>query len=66
MGGHVARMRLRKRYNILFGKREVKRPLVRPRRRWEEHIKMVLVEILVSFTREILRLQVKVRAKISW
>jgi hypothetical protein len=27
-------------YNILVGKRERKRPLIRPRRRWEDNIRM--------------------------
>jgi hypothetical protein len=37
--GHVARMGgKRKMYRILVGKREEKRPLRRPRRRWEDEI----------------------------
>jgi hypothetical protein len=32
-------------YNILVGKLEGRRPLVRPRRRWEDNIKMDLREI---------------------
>jgi hypothetical protein len=32
-------------YRILVGKREGKRPLERPRRRWEDNIKMDLREI---------------------
>jgi hypothetical protein len=32
-------------YRILFGKPEGKRPLGRPRRRWEDNIKMDLREI---------------------
>jgi hypothetical protein len=32
-------------YNILVGRPEVRRPLGRPRRRWEDNIKMDLVEI---------------------
>jgi 3-oxoacyl-ACP reductase-like protein len=32
-------------YRILVGKSEVKRPLGRPRRRWEDNIKMNLTEI---------------------
>jgi len=43
---HVARMRERKGvYRILVGKREGKRPLGRPRRRWEENIKMALQDV---------------------
>jgi hypothetical protein len=41
--GHAARMReMRNAYNILVGKFEEKRPLGRPRRKWE-----VIVEWLV-------------------
>jgi len=44
MGGHVARMRGRRAaYRILVGKPERKRPLGRPRRRWEDNIKMDLM-----------------------
>jgi hypothetical protein len=43
--GNVARMgQMRNTYNILIGKRERKRPLGRPRRRWEHNIKMNLRE----------------------
>jgi hypothetical protein len=35
----------RKLYKVLVGKPEGKRPLVRPRRRWEEGIRMDLREI---------------------
>jgi len=39
MGGHVARMGTRRGvYSILVGKPERKRPLGRPRRRWEDNI----------------------------
>jgi hypothetical protein len=39
--GHVARMgEVRGAYNILFGRPEGRRPLGRPRRRWEDKIKM--------------------------
>jgi hypothetical protein len=44
--GHVARMgEKRNVYRILVGKPEGKRPLGRPRRRWEENIRMDLREI---------------------
>jgi hypothetical protein len=44
--GHVARMgEKRNAYRILVGKPEGKRPLGRPRRRWEDNIKMDLREI---------------------
>jgi hypothetical protein len=41
--GHVARVReVRSAYNILVGRPEGRRPLGRPRRRWEDNIKMDL------------------------
>jgi hypothetical protein len=41
--GHVARMgEERKVYKVLVGKPEGKRPLGRPRRRWEDGIKWIL------------------------
>ena len=41
MAGHVARMGERRRvYKVLVEKPERKRPLGRPRRRWEDNIKM--------------------------
>jgi hypothetical protein len=44
--GHVARMgEGRNVYRVLVGKPEVKRPLGRPKRRWEYDIKMELREI---------------------
>ena len=44
--GHVARMGERRgAYRILVGKPEGKRPLGRPRRRWEDNIKMNLQEV---------------------
>jgi hypothetical protein len=44
--GHVARMgEERKVYKVLVGKPEGKRPLGRPRRRWEDGIRMDLSEI---------------------
>jgi hypothetical protein len=44
--GHVARMReVSGAYRILVGRPEGKRPLERPRRRWEDNIKMDLREI---------------------
>jgi hypothetical protein len=32
-------------YNIVDGKRELKRPLGRPRRRWEDNIRMDIREV---------------------
>jgi hypothetical protein len=44
--GHVARMgEVRGAYNILVGRPEGRRPIGRPRRRWEDNIKMDLREI---------------------
>ena len=44
--GHVARMGVgRGVYRVLVGKPEGKRPLGRPRRRWEDNIKMDLQEV---------------------
>jgi hypothetical protein len=44
--GHVARMgEVRGAYNILVGRLEGRRPLERPRRRWEDNIKMDFREI---------------------
>jgi hypothetical protein len=44
--GHVARMEEgRGVYRVLVGKPEVKRPLGRPRRRWEDNIKAGLQEV---------------------
>jgi hypothetical protein len=44
--GHVARVgEERKVYKVLVGKPEGKRPLGRPRRRWEDRIRMDVREI---------------------
>jgi len=44
--GHVARMgQGRGVHRVLVGKHEGKRPLERPRRRWEDNIKMDLQEV---------------------
>jgi hypothetical protein len=44
--GHVAHMgEVRGAYNILVGRPEGRRPLGRPRRRWEDNIKMDLRDI---------------------
>ena len=43
---HVVRMGERRGvYRVLVGKPEGKRPLGRPRRRWEDNIKMALQEV---------------------
>jgi hypothetical protein len=47
--GHVARMGERRGvYRVSVGRPEGKRPLVRPRRRWEDNIKLDLREIRVD------------------
>ena len=44
--GHVARMeQSTNAYRVLVGKPEGKRPLGRPRSRWEDNIKMDLMEV---------------------
>jgi len=44
--GHVARMGERRGvYRVLVGKLEGRRPLGRPRRRWEDNIRMDLREV---------------------
>jgi hypothetical protein len=44
--GHVARIgETRGAYRVLVGRPEVKRPLVRPRRRWEDNIKIDFKEV---------------------
>jgi hypothetical protein len=49
--GHVARMGAGRRvYRVLVGRPEGKRPLGRPRRRWEDNIKMLLREIGIHGT----------------
>jgi len=46
-GGHVALIgKMRNAYNILVGRPEGERPLGRPRRRWEDNIRMDLREIV--------------------
>ena len=45
--GHVAHMGGRRSiYKVLVGKHEGKRPLGRPRHRWEDNIKMDLQEVV--------------------
>ena len=49
MAGHVARMEEdRSAFKILTGKPTGKRPLSRPRRRWEDNIRMDLKEICIN------------------
>jgi hypothetical protein len=47
--GHAARVgEGRVVYRVLVGRPEGKRPLVRPRRRWQDNIKMDLREIVID------------------
>ena len=47
--GYVARMeQFRNVYRVLVGKPESKRPLGRPRRRWEDNIKVDLREVILE------------------
>jgi hypothetical protein len=56
--GHVARMGERRGvYRVLIGKPEGKRPLVRPRRRWDDNIKMDLQKVACEGTDWISRAQ---------
>jgi hypothetical protein len=49
--GHVARVGVRRgAHRILVGKPEGKRPLGRPMRRWEDNIKIVLLEYVDAWT----------------
>jgi transposase InsO family protein len=43
--GLVARIEGRGVYRVLAGRPEEKRPLERPRRRWEDNIKMAVQEV---------------------
>ena len=45
MAGHIARMAQTRNAYRVVGKPEEKRPLGRPRRRWEDNIKMDLREV---------------------
>ena len=46
MAGHVARIgESRGAYSVLVWKPKIKRPLGRPRRRWEDNIKMDLQKV---------------------
>jgi hypothetical protein len=60
--GHVARMgEEREIYRVLVGRSEGKRPLGRPRRRWEDNIKMDLREIGIDGANWILLAQNRVQ-----
>jgi len=46
LAGHVARMGERRGvYKVLVGKPEEKRPLERPRRRWESNMRMYIQKV---------------------
>ena len=56
--GHVARMEeASSAFKILTGKPTGKRPLGRPRRRWEDNIRMDFKEIAIN-TRKLIRLRI--------
>jgi hypothetical protein len=62
--GHVAGMEEgRGVYRVLFGRPEGKRPLGRPRRRWEDNIKMDLREIGINGANWIRLAQVRVQGR---
>jgi hypothetical protein len=62
--GHVARMgEGRGVYRVLVGRPEGKRPLGRPRRRWEDNIKMDLREIGINGANWIQLAQDRVRCR---
>jgi hypothetical protein len=64
--GHVALMgEGRGVYRVLVGKSEGKRPLERPRRRWEDNNKMDLREIESDGTKWILLAQERVQWRAS-
>ena len=46
--GHVARIEERSAFNILTGNPTGKRPLGKPRRKWEQNIRMDLEELGIS------------------
>jgi hypothetical protein len=49
-GGHVARIGVRRGvYRVLVGKPEGKRPLGRPRRRWEDNIRIDVQEVGLGY-----------------
>jgi hypothetical protein len=52
-------------YRVLVGKPEGKRPLGRPRRRWEDNIKLDLREIGIDGANWILLAQVRVQWRAS-
>jgi hypothetical protein len=63
--GHVARMGVGKGvYRVLVGRPEGKRPLRRPRRRWEDNIKLDFREIGIDGANWIQLAQVRVQWRI--
>jgi hypothetical protein len=60
--GHVAHIREgRCVYRVLVGRPEGKKPLGRPRRKWEDNIKMDLRDIVIDGSNWIRLAQVRVR-----
>jgi hypothetical protein len=50
LAGHVSRMRERRNaYRVMVGKPEQKRPLGRPRYRWEDNINKRFWEVLIAY-----------------
>jgi len=52
-------------YRVLVGRAEVKRPLGRPRRRWEDNIYMVLGKTGIDGTNRIRLAQDRVQGRVS-
>ena len=62
--GHVARMEEgRSAFIILTGKPTGKRPLGRPRRRWEDNIRMDLEEIGINAVIGLIRLRIGINGE---
>jgi hypothetical protein len=63
--GHVARMgEGRGVYRVLVERQERKRPLIRPRHRWEDNVKMDLMEIGIDRANWIRLAQVRVQWRV--
>jgi hypothetical protein len=63
--GYVARVgKGRRFYRVLFGRPEGKRPLGRPRRRWEDNIKMDLKETGIDMANWIRLIQDRVQWRV--
>ena len=65
--GHVARMEEgRSAFKILTGKPTGKRPLGRPRRRWEDNIRMDLEEMGINRGIGLIRLRIGIIGELLW